>query len=146
MKNQIRCKTERRNIMGRKRIAVPSNNPGGLEGGRSEHFGHCDLFTLVDVENGVVVGVSTVASVAHGAGGCMEPVGMLKEHGVHAIVAAGMGARPLQGFAQVGIEVYFAARQAFGTVAEAVSGMVENKLILMEPSLACQGHGDCHGH
>jgi predicted Fe-Mo cluster-binding NifX family protein len=132
--------------MAKKRIAVPSNNPGGLEGGRSEHFGHCDLFTLVDVENGKVVGVDTVASVAHGAGGCMEPVGMLKEHGVHVIVVAGMGARPLQGFAQVGIEVYFAARHAFVTVAEVVSGMVENKLILMEPAQACQGHGDCHGH
>jgi predicted Fe-Mo cluster-binding NifX family protein len=132
--------------MAEKRIAVPSNNPGGLEGGRSEHFGHCDLFTLVDVENGKVVGVDTVASVAHGAGGCMEPVGMLKEHGVHAIVVAGMGARPLQGFAQVGIEVYFAARHAFVTVAEVVTGMGENKLILMEPAQACQGHGDCHGH
>lgn len=132
--------------MGTKRIAVPSNNPGGLEGGRSEHFGHCDLFTLVDVENGKVIGVKTVASVAHGAGGCMEPVGMLKEHGVHAIVVAGMGARPLQGFAQVGIEVYFAARHAFETVAEAVSGMVENKLILMDPGQACQGHGNCHAH
>ena len=131
--------------MDKKRLAVPSNNPGGLEGGRSEHFGHCDLFTLVDVENGVVVGVNTVASVAHGAGGCMEPVGMLKEHGVHAILVAGMGARPLQGFAQVGIEVYFAARQAFVTVAEVVSGMLENKLILMEPTQACKGGGNCHG-
>ena len=130
--------------MDKKRIAVPSNNPGGLEGGRSEHFGHCDLFTLVDVENGKVVGVNTVPSVAHGAGGCMEPVNVLKEHGVHAILVAGMGARPLQGFAQVGIEVYFAARHAFETVAEVVSGMVENKLILMEPTQACQGHGDCH--
>lgn len=131
--------------MGIKRIAVPSNNPGGLEGGRSEHFGHCDLFTLVDVENGKVVGVNTVPSVAHGAGGCMEPVGVLKEHGVHAILVAGMGGRPLQGFAQVGIEVYFAARHAFATVAEVVSGMVENKLILMDTTQACKGGGNCHG-
>ena len=131
--------------MDKKRIAVPSNNPGGLEGGRSEHFGHCDLFTLVDLENGNIVGVETVASVAHGAGGCMEPVGMLKNHGVQAILVAGMGARPLQGFAQVGIDVYFAARHAFETVAEVVSGMLENELILMEPTQACQGHGDCHG-
>jgi len=131
--------------MDKKRIAVPSNNPGGLEGGRSEHFGHCDLFTLVDLENGKGVGVNTVPSVAHGAGGCMEPVGVLKEHGVHAILVAGMGARPLQGFAQVGIEVYFAARHAFETVAEVVSGMVENKLILMDPTQACKGGGKCHG-
>jgi predicted Fe-Mo cluster-binding NifX family protein len=132
--------------MGAKRIAVPSNNPGGLEGARSEHFGHCDLFTLVDVENGTVIGVNTVANVEHGAGGCMTPVSMLKEHGVQAILVAGMGARPLQGFAQVGIDVYFAARHAFETVAEVVSGMMENKLILMEPTQACQGHGKCHGH
>ena len=131
--------------MDKKRIAVPSNNPGGLEDGRSEHFGHCDLFTLVDLENGNIVGVETVASVAHGAGGCMEPVAMLKGHCVQAILVAGMGARPLQGFAQVGIDVYFAARHAFETVAEVVSGMLENKLILMEPTQACQGHGNCHG-
>jgi len=34
------------------RIAVPSAGKGGLDGHRSEHFGHCDAFTLVDVENG----------------------------------------------------------------------------------------------
>lgn len=34
------------------RIAVPSVENGGLEGVRSGHFGHCDVFTLVDVEGG----------------------------------------------------------------------------------------------
>ena len=76
----------------------------------------------------------------------MAPVGMLKEHWVHAMFVAGMEARPLQGFAQVDIEVYFAARHAFATVAEVVSGMPGNKLILMAPTQACQGHGNCHGH
>jgi len=132
--------------MEKKRIAVPSNNPGGLAGERSDHFGHCDIFTLVDIENGKVVSVDTVSNVEHGAGGCMAPVGMLKDQGVHAIVVAGMGARPLQGFGNVGIDVYFAAREAFGRVEDVVAEVLENRLIRMDPGQACKGGGECHGH
>ena len=33
------------------RIAIPSDGDGGLDGKRSGHFGHCSVFTIVDVEN-----------------------------------------------------------------------------------------------
>ena len=33
------------------RIAIPSNGQGGLDGTRAGHFGHCDVFTFVDVED-----------------------------------------------------------------------------------------------
>ncbi|MCP4680705.1 MAG: dinitrogenase iron-molybdenum cofactor biosynthesis protein, partial [Desulfobacterales bacterium] len=36
------------------RIAIPSVETGGLDGQRSGHFGHCDAFTLVDVEDGEI--------------------------------------------------------------------------------------------
>ncbi|HSR36050.1 MAG TPA: NifB/NifX family molybdenum-iron cluster-binding protein [Desulfurivibrionaceae bacterium] len=126
------------------RIAVPSNAPGGLEASRSDHFGHCDLFTLVDIENGQVAAVETVNNIAHEAGGCMAPVGLLQEKGIHAIVVGGMGARPLNGFASVGIQVYFAAQHAFGSVQAVVEGMMRNELVIMQPTQACQGHGNCH--
>jgi predicted Fe-Mo cluster-binding NifX family protein len=61
------------------RLAVPSNNPGGLEAGRSDHFGHCDLFTLVDIRDNKIVEVETVSNQEHGAGGCMVPVQFLKD-------------------------------------------------------------------
>lgn len=32
------------------KIAIPSNSPGGLEADRSDHFGHCDVFTIVDLD------------------------------------------------------------------------------------------------
>lgn len=131
--------------MAKKRLAVPSNAPGGLTGSRSDHFGHCDIFTLVDIENNEVVAVNTVPNVEHGAGGCMVPVGMLKEQGVDAIIVGGMGARPLQGFSDVGIEVYFAARDAFAGVQDAVRGMLANELLLMQPTQACRGNANCHG-
>ncbi|MHB8788888.1 MAG: NifB/NifX family molybdenum-iron cluster-binding protein [Desulfobulbaceae bacterium] len=128
------------------RIAIPSNAPGGLEATRSDHFGHCELFTLVAIQNGAVAGVDTLANIAHGAGGCMAPVGLLKDHGVDAIVVGGMGARPLAGFASVGIQVYFAAQQPFSNVKAAVDGLLRQELVVMQPSQTCQEHGNCHGH
>ncbi len=54
-------------------IAVPSNNPGGIESELAGHFGHCDVFTLVKIEDGKVADVSTLQSMPHEQGGCMAP-------------------------------------------------------------------------
>lgn len=129
-----------------KRIAVPSNNPGGIDGERSDHFGHCDLFTVVDINDGEIVQVETVANIDHGAGGCMMPIKLLKDRNVDAIVVGGIGARPLQGFSDVGIDVFFASQQKYRIVKDAVNGMLKDQLTLMEPSQACQNHGKCHDH
>ena len=51
------------------RIAVPSDGNGGLDGQRSGHFGHCDAFTLVDVENGAISNVTVVPNQEHVQGG-----------------------------------------------------------------------------
>ena len=60
------------------RIAIPSVDKGGLDGQRAGHFGHCDVFTLVDVEEGKIKEVSTIQNQEHVQGvGCApaEPVG-----------------------------------------------------------------------
>ena len=88
------------------RIAIPSVNNGGLDGQRSGHFGHCDVFTLVDVEDGEIKKVSTIPNQEHVQGGCMVPVNFLAGHNVNALIVGGIGMRPLMGFRQVGIDVY----------------------------------------
>ncbi len=88
------------------RIAIPSNGQGGLNGTRSGHFGHCDVFTLVDVENGEIKEVSILQNQEHVQGGCMVPVNLLSENRVSALVVGGIGMRPLMGFRQVGISVF----------------------------------------
>ncbi len=88
------------------RIAVPSNGEGGLEGTRSGHFGHCDVFTFVDVKDGKIEKVSTLANKEHVQGGCMVPVNLLAENRVNALIVGGIGMRPLMGFRQVGIDVF----------------------------------------
>lgn len=89
------------------KIAIPTMGAGGLECDRSGHFGHCDCFTVVTVEDGTITATEVIDNPPHEEGGCMRPVSLLAEHGVDAIVAAGMGMRPMMGFAQAGITVYF---------------------------------------
>jgi predicted Fe-Mo cluster-binding NifX family protein len=88
------------------RVAVPSEAPGGLAAPRSGHFGHCECFTVVEIVDGKVVGVEVVENAPHQEGGCMQPVMLLAENAVNAIVVDGIGGRPLMGFNQVGIAVH----------------------------------------
>jgi predicted Fe-Mo cluster-binding NifX family protein len=56
------------------RIAIPSMEAGGLDGHRSGHFGHCDVFTLVDVRDGEIEKVTTIANQSHVQGGAWSPL------------------------------------------------------------------------
>ena len=88
------------------RIAIPSMKEGGLDGKRAGHFGHCDTFTLVDVKDGAIEKISTIANQNHVQGGCMVPVNLLADNQVNALIVGGIGMRPLMGFRQAGIDVY----------------------------------------
>jgi predicted Fe-Mo cluster-binding NifX family protein len=124
------------------RIAVSSNGPGGLNSTRSGHFGHCDVFTLVDVENGAIKNESVVSNQEHHHGGCMVPVNLLAGHKVDALIVGGIGRRPLDGFAQVGIDVYFGSINPY--VKTVVEKLIEDKLEKISPDQACGGGGDHH--
>ena len=88
------------------RVAIPSNGEGGIDGKRAGHFGHCDVFTCVDLKDGQIDAISIVPNREHVQGGCMVPVNLLAENNVNILVVGGIGMRPLMGFRQVGIEVY----------------------------------------
>ncbi|WP_417913577.1 NifB/NifX family molybdenum-iron cluster-binding protein [Candidatus Electronema sp. JM] len=127
-------------------LAVPSNNPGGLDAEISEHFGHCDLFTLIQIQDGAIASVDTVANVEHGAGGCVGPVKLLHNKGVGALVVGGMGARPMQACADVGIAVYRAELLGLKHVKDAAAGLLAGSFALMRPEQTCKGDGNCHHH
>ncbi|MEN8199574.1 MAG: NifB/NifX family molybdenum-iron cluster-binding protein [Thermodesulfobacteriota bacterium] len=127
------------------RIAIPTNNPGGMEASRSDHFGHCDVFTLVEVDaENKVTSVETLPVPDHGAGGCMVPVQTLRDAGVNAIVVGGIGARPMQGFAEVGIDVYWADRNAIPNAADVMEKFSAGMLPKMTSDQACGGGSACH--
>ena len=118
-------------------IAIPSAQPGGLEAGLGAHFGHCDLYTLVAVENGEVKDVQVVPNVPHQQGGCMAPVNYLAQKGVQKLIAGGMGLRPLMGFNQAGIEVYFGGQVQ--TVGQAIDAILDGTLPQFGQEHTCGG-------
>ncbi|MCK5227402.1 MAG: NifB/NifX family molybdenum-iron cluster-binding protein [Desulfobulbaceae bacterium] len=123
-----------------KKVAVPTNNPGGLDGQRSDHFGHCDVFTVVNIDDGKIASVDTIKNIDHQEGGCMAPVKLLQDNGVDALIVGGIGGRPLQFFQQVGINVFYAPRDGYHDVEGVIQAMLQNGLASMEPSMTCQGH------
>jgi len=121
------------------RIAVPSIDEGGISSQRSGHFGHCDVFTLVDVEGGAIKQVTTIRNQSHVQGGCMVPVNLLTEHKVNALIVGGIGMRPLMGFRQVGIDVYYdVTRQEIKPVVE---DLIAGKLPRISDNQVCGGGG-----
>jgi predicted Fe-Mo cluster-binding NifX family protein len=118
-------------------VALPSNAPGGLEAELCPHFGHCDVFTLVTVDEGEVKDVAAMPAIAHEQGGCMAPVQALASKGVTALVAGGMGMRPLMGFNQVGIDVFF--NNGLNNVGQAVNAFTEGRLPRFGQEMTCGG-------
>ncbi len=121
------------------RIAIPSMEAGGLDGHRSGHFGHCDVFTLVDVRDGEISNVTTIANQSHVQGGCMVPVNLLAQHNVNALVVGGIGLRPLMGFRQVGINVYYDAIRP--EIRPVVEDLIAGILPRIEDNQVCGGGG-----
>ena len=121
------------------RIAIPSMGQGGLDGERSGHFGHCDVFTMVDVENGEIKQVTVVPNQSHVQGGCMVPVNLLAEHNVNALIVGGIGMRPLMGFRQVGIDVYYDGERP--QIRPVVEDLIAGKLAVIGEHQVCGGGG-----
>ena len=121
------------------RIAVPSEGQGGLDGLRAGHFGHCDVFTLIDVEDGQIKEVSILANKEHVQGGCMVPVQLLAENKVQQLVVGGIGMRPLMGFKQVGIDVYYDGERR--DIRPVVEDMIIGALSMIGDDQVCGGGG-----
>ena len=79
------------------KFAIPT-----LNNQLTAHFGHCERFAIVYVENNKVVKEESINPPVHQPG--VYPK-FLADHGVQVIIAGGMGQRALELFAQNNIEV-----------------------------------------
>jgi predicted Fe-Mo cluster-binding NifX family protein len=119
-------------------LAIPSLGEGGLDGVRSGHLGHCDCFTLVEFVGDEILEVRIVDNPPHEEGGCLRPVDLLASQGVSALLAAGMGARPLAGFNRAGVSVYFESQTP--RVGDAARLVIDGSVEMMDARHTCGGH------
>ena len=104
-------------------IGIPSNGPE-LSDTISEHFGHCNYFVGIEIdENNNYTKLFSLRNEGHG--GCMEPVMNMKNRKVTDMIVGGIGGRPYMGFLQVGINLY---QGIYGTLKDNVESLLGGKL------------------
>ena len=93
------------------------------EGKLTAHFGHCQEFALVDVEDNQIKNKETLVPPPHEPGVLPK---WLHKLGTNVIIAGGMGARAIDLFAQNNIEVIVGAPSL--TPEELVGRYLDNTL------------------
>lgn len=126
------------------KIAIPAETDAGLASQRSGHFGHSQHFIVVELENGRISSLTALKNLAHGPGGCMQPVGLLAENGIDSLLVAGIGRGPFQRLHQQGIRVFFADLNHYPDIQSAIDGFLDNKLPPLHPEQLCTNNGNCH--
>jgi predicted Fe-Mo cluster-binding NifX family protein len=102
----------------KKKFAIPTLNEK-----LTAHFGHCEKFAIVDVEEDKVVNEEFIVPPVHQPG--VYPK-FLADHGVHVIIAGGMGQKAQDLFAMNKIEVHMGVQD--GTPSELVMSYLNNQL------------------
>ena len=102
----------------KKKFAIPTLNEK-----LTAHFGHCEKFAIVDVEDNKVINEEFIVPPFHQPG--VYPK-FLADQGVHVIIAGGMGQKAQDLFAMNNIEVHMGVQD--GTPSELVMSYLNNKL------------------
>jgi len=84
------------------KIAIPLEN-----GKLCSHFGHCQQFAIVDIENNKIISENLITPPPHEPG--LLP-GWLAERGVNEVIAGGMGQRAIDLFTGHNIKVNVGAQ------------------------------------
>ena len=118
----------------KKIIGIPSNGPN-LSDNISEHFGHCNFFVGINInEDNSFDKLFDIPNEGHS--GCMEPVMKMKDKEVTDMIVGGIGGRPYMGFLQLGIPL--SQGIAGKTIKENVELYLKGKLSDLKGS-SCSG-------
>lgn len=122
------------------KICIPTS-----EGKLCSHFGHCDSFTIAEIDENTKEILSIEEKIPEDGISCHSAM-WIGEQGVKLVLAGGMGARPLMMFAQAGIKVIPGCPEL--EIKELLTKFMANSLTTGEN--ACGGeehdHSHCHNH
>ncbi len=116
-----------------KRVAIPV-----YEGKLSGHFGHCESFAFIDIEDNQIKGISLEDAPEHSHGSFPR---WIAKHGATDVLAGGIGSHAIEIFNELGINVFVGAPTK--SVEELANDYLHNRLTLQ--ANYCDNHGD-HDH
>lgn len=99
----------------------------GLESDICAHFGSCEYFTLVDVQNEVIENIKAVSNRSpDGEHNCSAPSAILKSYNVDAVLVSGIGGKPLMSLTENKIKVFAGARgKVFDAIQDYDRGLLQ---------------------
>ena len=121
------------------RIAISTDH-----GFVSPHFGRCQSYTIIDIEDGQILGREEIPNPGHQPGFLPE---YLSDKGVNLIIAGGMGPRAQGLFAQKNIETMIGVQ---GAINEVIEKFIEQELEagddLCGHQHGAEAHSPCDHH
>ena len=122
------------------KIAIPT-----AEGKLCGHFGHCESFTIAEI-NPETKEILSIESRVPEEGISCQSASWISEQGVNVVLAGGMGGRPLMIFAQNGVEVVAGCPEL--PVKDILESFMSKTLETGENACGGEGHDHhhCHGH
>lgn len=120
------------------RVVFPTNENQGYISKRGAHFGKANFYTVITLEDGKIVDVEGIQNPGHTTGGCGSAVTNIMSLKPDALVVSGIGGAPAQGFANVGLDLYF--DQESPTIEASVARFVKGELV------KSSGQGTCSSH
>jgi len=122
------------------KIAIPSMSDSGLESDVCAHYGSCEYFTVVDVQDKVIADIKAINNLSpDGQHNCAAPSIILKSHNVDIVLVSGIGGMPLISLVEKKIKVFAGA---MGKVSDAIQDY--NSGLLKE--LSTNGTCNCSHH
>ena len=119
------------------RVVYPTDEDLGYLSQRGAHFGKAKFYTIITLEDGKMKDVEVVKNQGHASGGCGNAVTNIMDLNPDALVVSGIGASPAEGFAKVGLVVYFDKESA--TVQESVTAFINGSVQKIN-SGTCSAH------
>lgn len=142
LENAILMQTNIEKLKGDKimKICIPTS-----EGRLCSHFGHCDSFTIAEIDP-VAKEIINVEEKVPDEGISCQSANWIAQQGVSKVLAGGMGARPMMAFMQNGIEVVAGCPEL--PIREIIEKYLSNTLEAGENSCGGEGsnHHHCHHH
>jgi predicted Fe-Mo cluster-binding NifX family protein len=100
------------------KIAIPSMSDIGLESDVFAHFGSCEYFTIVDLQDNAITDINVISNRSpDGEHNCTAPSITLKSHNVEVVLVSGIGGRPFMSLAEKNIKVFAGA---MGKISDAI--------------------------
>jgi len=120
------------------KICIPTETNEGKSAKVYGHFGSAPYFTFYDTEKDDCQTIDN--SNQHHVHGTCNPIDILVNKGIDAVVCSGMGMRAIQKLNQAGIQAYNAAGS---NVHDIIEEYRVKELVEITVNNACRRHG-CH--